>query len=427
MDIGAWLEKQMISSKAYDAEALLGAFEAEMAKGLDGKKSSLAMIPAYVNPGEGVPVGKAAAVIDAGGTNLRIGLATFDERGCISLEHFSKRPMPGRDHEIRADAFYAVLADALEPIQGRFENVGFCFSYPAEILPNYDARLLHWTKEVNIPEMVGTLVGSGLLAALEKRGFGKKKMVLLNDTAAVLLAGVAQGKLFNASSYIGFILGTGTNTAYIEQNHKIGKVTRDNGSMVINVESGGFNALARGPLDLQLDDESDNPGRHVFEKMISGVYMGPLALKLLQKLAGEGLFSERGNIAIREMESLSTIHIDNLASGNGRDSGMLETAYFSDDDRIIMKTVFRNIVERAALFTAVNLAAAVIKSGAGGEPEQPVCINIDGSTYYKTGGLAGQVQQYLKKLLEERALHIRCIQVEESPIVGAAIAGLTTF
>jgi hexokinase len=429
MDINAWLKEQKISAEAYDANALVDCFLDEMEKGLNGEDSSLEMIPAYVGTDGVVPAGKPVAVIDAGGTNLRICMAHFNEAGGIELSNFSKQSMPGRDHEVTADEFYTVLVDALEPIKNEFDHIGFCFSYPATISPDFDGRLIHWTKEIKIPELVGKSIGAGLIQALEKRGIMGKKVALLNDTVAALLAGIAQGQTFNASSYIGFILGTGTNTAYVERNENIGKLDglRASGSQVINVESGGFNAFERGAFDLLLDQRSENPGGHVFEKTISGVYMGSLVLELIRALASKGIFSDSGGAALSIMKELSTIHIDNLTAANGRDIDLLGSEVFSDSDREIMKTIFRAVVDRAALLTAVNLAAAVVKGGGGQNADQPVCINIDGSTYYKTFQLADKVQGYLKELLDPRGLHIRCIQVDDAPVVGAAIAGLTTF
>ncbi|VGO21556.1 hexokinase family protein [Pontiella sulfatireligans] len=429
MDIRAWLKGQKISAEAYDADTLLAHFLDEMEKGLNGEASSLAMIPAYVGTAGQVPAGKPVAVIDAGGTNLRICIARFNEQGKIELSNFTKQAMPGRDHEISIVEFYGVLVDALEPLRDEFENIGFCFSYPAAIMPDFDGRLLHWTKEIKIPELVGKHIGAGLIDALGERGIFEKRVVVLNDTVACLLAGLAQGQAFCASSYVGFILGTGTNTAYVEQNENIGKLDGylGAGSQVINVESGGFASFKRGALDLQLDEQSENPGGHIFEKTISGVYMGPITLELLQELASENVFSNAGGAALSIMKDLSTIHIDNLAADNGRDTGVLESEAFTDGDREIMKTVFTAVVDRAALLTAVNLLASVVKSGAGQDPEHPVCINIDGSTYYKTYQLADKVQAHLKTMLSERGLHIRCIQIEDAPVVGAAIAGLTTF
>lgn len=429
MDIDSWLKDQMVSAAAYDADGLIDHFLDEMEKGLNGEASSLAMIPAYVGTEGEVPFDRPVAVIDAGGTNLRICIARFNPAGAMELSNFSKQPMPGRDREISAAEFYAVLADALEPLKGEFDSIGFCFSYPANILPDFDGRLLHWTKEIKIPELVGKHVGAGLVQALEERGISGKQVVVLNDTVASLLAGQAQGQSFGASSYIGFILGTGTNTAYVEQNKNIGKLDGylASGSQAINVESGGFAAFKRGPLDLQLDERSENPGAHVFEKAISGVYMGQLALELLQALASEGVFSDRGGAALSIMKDLSTIHIDNLVANNGREIGVLGSAAFADSDREIMKNVFVAVVGRAALLTAVNIAAAVEKCGAGQDPQRPVCVNIDGSTYYKTFQMADKVQAHLGEILGRRRLHIRCIHVEDAPVVGAAIAGLTAF
>ena len=428
MNLQKWMERQMVSAAAYDAEALLEGFLSEMRKGLDGGDSSLEMIPSYVGTGGQVPASRPVAVIDAGGTNLRIGIARFDESGVPVFSDFIRQPMPGRDREVSAREFYAVLAGALEPLKEHFENIGFCFSYPAEILPDLDGRLLHWTKEIKIPELVGRRIGAGLVQALEERGVSGTKVVVLNDTVAALLAGLAHGQRFGASSYIGFILGTGTNTAYVERNENIGKLggLPPGGSQVVNVESGGFAAFDRGPFDRSLDEQSEDPGSHIFEKAISGAYLGPLALEVMQALADEEVFSPAAAVALSLMKELPTAHISNLAEG-GEDTGVLESEAFSDADREVMKTVFVAVVDRAALLTAVNLAAAVVKSGEGKDPEHPVCINIDGTTYYKTHRLEERVRGYLDALLAPRGLHVRRVRVDDAPAVGAAIAGLTVF
>ncbi|MDF7826079.1 hypothetical protein P4B35_18760 [Pontiellaceae bacterium B12227] len=428
--VKTWLKNQLVSADAYSAEELLNNFLSEMERGLAEDAGSLAMIPAYVGADGQVPVGKSVAVIDAGGTNLRVCIVTFNEAGEVELSGFSKQPMPGRFEEKTKAEFYQVLVDALEPMKDEFDSIGFCFSYPATIKPNFDGQLLHWTKEIKIPELVGQHIGEGLLAALEERGIEGRQVVVLNDTVACLLAGLAQGQAFDASSYIGFILGTGTNTAYVEQNSKIGKLEVDltEGSQVINVESGGFAAYQRGPLDIQVDNESENPGSHVFEKVLSGVYMGTMTLKLLKTLSSElGVFSEKGAAALAALDDLYIIQIDNLAAENGRDIGELGSDDYTEEDREIMRTVFKGVVDRAALLTAVNICAAVVKGGAGTDPERPVCVNIDGSTYYYTYQMPEKVQGYLQPMLKERGLHIKCIQVDDAPVVGAAIAGLTAF
>jgi hexokinase len=83
------------------------------------------------------------------------------------------------------------------------------------------------------------------------------------------------------------------------------------------------------------------------------------------------------------------------------------------------------LVRRAALLAAINISAAVIKSGCGASPKHPVAVNIDGSTFYKTSGLLLQVGRDLKALLGSRGLSYELIHVEDSPLLGAAVAGLT--
>jgi len=64
----------------------------------------------------------------------------------------------------------------------------------------------------------------GLGQALNRLGVRQDKhFVLLNDTVATLLAGRAETSGRRFDSYIGFILGTGTNTSYVEHNRSIRK------------------------------------------------------------------------------------------------------------------------------------------------------------------------------------------------------------
>ena len=427
-DIESWLRTQQVDAGLYVVDELVDAFIDEMEIGLnEAGAGTLPMIPAYIGIEHQIARNQPVVVIDAGGTNLRTGLATFGDTGSISLSNFNEQPMFGIDQEVSGQAFYDGLADAIAPLMEHTDVIGFCFSYPAEITPDCDGRLLHWTKEIKIPDVVGECVGAGLLRALARRGHEGKRVVVLNDTVAALLAGKAQGEMFGASSYVGYILGTGTNTAYVERNANIRKVSNlsSDGAQIINMESGGFNRFDRGPLDVKRDLESGNPNKQQFEKMISGVYMGPLALELFKAAAGEGAFSESGTATIESLTDLSTIHIDNLLADSGRDTGVLSTDVFTDGDRDLMRSIFRAVVERASLLAAINISVAVIKGGGGLDPSAPVCINIDGSTYYKTTGMADRIQAGLASILGPRGIHYRCVHVADAPVIGAAIAALT--
>ena len=400
--IDFWLMEQRLSAGAYEGAEMLESFQVEMEAGLAGASSSLAMLPTYLSPlTEGVE--GTVAFVDAGGTNIRTGLAVVDAKGQVTLEQVVKRAMPGRGKEVSAEDFYKAICAGLLPVAERFDRIGFCFSYPAEILSNRDGRLLRWTKEIQIPEMVGSCVGAELVAALEKGGAGRKSVTVLNDTTATLLAGCSAGRAFGAEQFVGFILGTGTNCACLH------------GGQIINMESGNFGAWPCSKVDDRLDALQTNRGQYRFEKAVSGAYLGPLTLVAMQQAAQEGLFSAAGASTIERWHELDTITLSMRLAGEN-----VPARELSERDERIMLRIFEGLIDRAALFSAVNIAAAIVLDQTDGLA--PVCVNVDGSTYYRTPRLAEKTVVYLRSLLVPYDCSFEITQVVDAPAVGAVMA-----
>jgi hexokinase len=368
------------------------------------------------------------AVLDAGGTNLRVATAWFDAQGKPHIENYARCPMPGTHGEISASAFYETLADLLAPHAAQAAAVGFCFSYPAAITPNCDARLLRWTKQIQAPEVVGTMVGSSLRQQLVRRGCDRP-MAVLNDTVATLLAGKSVGVARHYASYVGFILGTGTNTAYIESNRQIHKCQGLDlsGAMAINVESGSFAQLPVSRFDQLFDATTADCGAYTFEKMIAGAYLGGLAGIMLQEAARAGLFTPATAQALLHIPAPSARDLNHFCHNPYQAPEHFAALPLTEDDRRTALELCSAVYLRAALLTAVNIAAAVIRTGAGHDPLHPVAINMDGSTYHRTAAVsfASRVQGHLRGLLEPRGIHYELLAVEEGPMIGAAVAGLT--
>src|SRR5690606_27211586 len=140
---------------------------------------------------------------------------------------------------------------------------------------NKDGKLIRFVKEIKAPQVQGQMIGENLKAAMKSAGISvEKHVVILNDTVTTLLAGIESFPHRRFSSYIGFILGTGTNACYIESNKNIKKTAGLDlaGSMVINAESGGYAKAPQGEFDKQLEASTKDPGVHSFEKKISGAY-----------------------------------------------------------------------------------------------------------------------------------------------------------
>jgi hexokinase len=408
-------------------------FVAEMTNGLAGAASSLKMIPTYVSTGKEIPVGEPVIAIDAGGTNFRVCVARFDADRQPIIEDYKLYPMPGTHGRISRDEFFHTVAGYLEPLLDKAERIGFCFSYPTQILPNGDGRLIRFCKEVQVDDVEGELIGSRLLEAIAAAGQkANKTIILLNDTVTTLLAGKAARANRKYGSYIGFILGTGTNTCYIESNSAIKKLPEldSSGNMIINIESGAYAKAAQGIIDEEYDGGTTNPGEHIFEKMISGGYFGDLALAVLKKAAAAGLLTGACAQNIPGVAELGTKDV-NAFIDDPHGSGILARCCGADDgegerNRVVIYYLIDLLYERAAKYVAINLCAVVQKSGQGSDPARPVCITADGTMFHKSRLFRQKLDYYIKEYLEDTlGLYCEFIGVDNATLLGAAIAGLT--
>ena len=98
----------------------------------------------------------------------------------------------------------------------------------------------------------------------------------------------------------------------------------------------------------------------------------------------------------------------------------------TEEDRSLMRELSEALFIRAAELTVANISMAVIRCGKGHDPMHPVCITIDGSTYYKTVSamFRSRVEEGLRKVLGARGIYFDTICVEDAPMIGSAIAGL---
>ena len=416
-------------SSTIDRAALIATFQKEMEAGLAGEPSSLRMIPTFTSPYGEIKKDTAVTVLDAGGTNFRAGAVTIPSDGSdIKIEHLEKGEMPGTKEYVDPDTFYSIITNHINRVRPNVntDTIGFCFSYPAEARADGDAKLLRWTKEIKAPEIVGQWVGTEISNRLDPK---PSSITVVNDTVATLLAGKAAEKGVRYSAYIGFILGTGTNVAYIEKNDRITKLKdAPEGSMAINTESGGFNKIDRSAFDEAMDRKTSDFGMQRFEKMIAGAYLGRIGLEILQAAAKEGFFSAPAAEAILAMDALESMHLDNFCAkfDNGKPNP-LDAVFTTEDDRATARRLATPVFERAAILTAIHLAAFIVKTGCGTDSNEPVCVCIDGSTYYKTRAVSFPeiVKAELDAFLGPRNITFALtLCPDNAPMVGAAVAAL---
>ncbi len=416
--------------RQFSMEKVSSLFLKEMENGLSGRASSLMMLPTFLDAKTSIPQDEPVIVLDAGGTNFRTASVLINRDGIPEISNFTKFPMPGTSgHEVGKTEFFDTIVSYLKDTVNVSSRIGFCFSYPTEMLPTGDGRLITFTKEVKAPEVEGAAIGKNLLAALNRAGYGReKKIVILNDTVAALLASLIGNKGKQFDTYAGFILGTGMNSCYIEENSEINGIDPgipESGRQIINIESGKFALFEGGIIDQEFSALTDKPDESKFEKKISGAYQGPLALAVLKKAAENSLFSAATSKNIQDLTDLETRTMDGFLHTPYNRNNNLAMCIGNEDDRTVVFTLLDRLIERAAKLTAASLAAVVIKTGKGSSPAKPVCIAADGTTYFKTKGLQFRTEYYLKDFLENKHnLYTEFTSRDDAPLIGAAVAAL---
>lgn len=417
-----FLTAHKMTAADINIKELVNNFLLEMENGLSGKPGSLLMLPTYIEADGEVKANEPVIAIDAGGTNFRAAKVYFDEDLKLITENIQKAKMPGVDEELSKKEFFDTFADYLKDYKKVSNKIGFCFSYAAEIFPNKDGKLLEWSKEVKAPEVIGEMIGEQLLAAM---GTPEKQLVLMNDTVSTLLAGKAARAIKVYDTYIGFILGTGTNTSYIEANKNITKTEGLDmeGNQIINIESGAFGGAPRTDIDIAFDNTTKNPGRYSFEKMFSGGYFGGLCTTALKMAAKEGVFGDAS--AFDNLEDLSTEEVNKYVNGIDTAREILPGVFTDGSDKIIAAQIINGLIERAAKLVAANLAAVILKTGKAKNQHKPVLMTIEGTTFYKLHGFRNRFEKYLNDFLSgENKRYYEIVEVENSSLLGAAIAAI---
>jgi len=405
----------------------------EMDKGLNGADSSLPMIPAYLSPVSKITPGKTVIALDAGGTNLRAALVKFDDNGKAVTEEVIKTQMPGTAGRLDAQAFFDGFADVTVPLikaaKDKIEGIGFCFSYNMDITKDTDGILRAFSKEIDAPEVLGMAIGKGLREALLRRNVKvPERILLLNDTVAALLSGLSELPTLGneAGPTVGFILGTGFNTAYAEKCiPKIGFNSPENPQIMV-CESGNYSHKYMGKLDREFDSMTKTPGTYTLEKTVSGAYLGPLSYHILCRAIQDGLVSFN---RAEEFLSMSTIQTKDLNSflydPVSRPIGEL----FGKDERDAISSILylcSIITERGSILSAAMLAAAAIKAGDGYDPLLPVRIAVEGTTYELYKGLRSALESYLHIIMNRDKPRSYVITlVEQASLLGAAVAALS--
>ena len=212
----------------------------EMKKGLQYPDQTLKMLPSFViSRPTGTETGTVLA-LDLGGSNFRVCLVNLEGQGLVRMK---QRKYVVSDELKKSTGI--VLFDFFADSIARFlvelgldmntpRPLGFTFSFPVEQIAIDQGYLMHWNKGFTCSGVEGVDVGALLNEALARKGVAIRVNAIVNDTVGTLIAHAYN----DPQTYIGVILGTGTNAAYVEKVDEIAKtaVVSSTGEIIINTE-----------------------------------------------------------------------------------------------------------------------------------------------------------------------------------------------
>lgn len=417
-------------------------FVKELKEGLGpDSKSSLAMIPTFVTRlPSGTEKGTAYA-LDIGGSNLRVLKVSLDGKGGLVVDDKEqvKLAIPVEKQVGSGEALFDFIAEAVGQLvksEGK-EDLGFTFSFPIDQTTINSGLLIKWTKNFVAEGVVGKDVCDLLNKAFERKKVKGHVNALINDTVGTLLSGCYQ--FVNTDCCIGLILGTGTNTCYYEQISNIKKIPADkykDSHMVINMESGNFGSrpgrigqdLPLTEYDMAIDRESNNVGQQLFEKQISGMYLGEILRQILRKQMDAGNLFKNSTDKLKE-KTLTTADMSDIDSDSTKDLSGVAAVLARENIGIINTTLDeRNFVKQAAHLVAKRAAALSSVSISGilrhlGKDKSPVVVAIDGSVFEKYPDFHDNMKHGLFSLLGHN--EVRLELAKDGSGIGAALASFT--
>ncbi|KAF5096039.1 hypothetical protein D0Z00_002912 [Geotrichum galactomycetum] len=425
------------------------------------------MIPAFVTS---IPSGKEKGTflaIDLGGTNFRVCSVTLNGDSTFSIIQ-EKEAIPDSLMKSTSKLFVSHLVDRIEKFLRQHHcdtvelaceqdstvkefKLGFTFSFPVNQTAINRGTLIRWTKGYDIKDMVGKDVVELVQSELDARRLPVHISALVNDTVGTLMSR-AYTKPTGGQTLVGCIFGTGTNGAYSEKVSHIPKFTATHPNyletatskiMLVNTEWGSFDndmkVLPNTKYDVQVNLNSPNPNYHMFEKRVSGMFLGELLRLCLVDLfeSGDIFVAEKDSFKVDELNrpwALDT-SVPSLIDGDGsadltktaevlkKHLGLLATTL---EERKAVQILSKAIGRRSAYLSAVPCAGLILHTNALRKFDT-IDIGADGSVvefYPNFQPMMHEALRSITKIGVEGNAKIHIGNAKDGSGIGAALCAL---
>lgn len=375
--------------------------------GLTKENSEVQCIPTYISPKKTQVTGK-TLVLDLGGTNYRVATVDLTEKSAeIHPENGWKKDLSVmKTANFSETNLFQEQADPIYEInRGEEMPIGYCFSFPAESTLDGDAKLIRWTKGVDIKEMINKPVGKPLLDYLNQHTSPKFTGIkVMNDTVSSLFGGLTDP---GYDAYIGLIVGTGTNMAAFMPTNKIKKINPAyTGNLVpVNLESGNLYPPHLTAIDDKVDASTTTKGAQRFEKAVSGMYLG----EILKNVFPNDQFDPK----------FDAQKLTNIIS-------------YPDIYKKEYVDIAMWIYKRSADLVAASIAGLILEMVEQTSSIKKIRLVAEGSLFWSTVNGKGKdyhtmVSEQLKTLLSALKVDVSVDinQMENANLIGSAIAALS--
>ena len=413
-----------------------------------GSDASFAMLLSHVNCPLTLTGNGSYLALDLGGTNFRLLLIDIRDSGCTNrpadVNLVTEVYALPENVLIDGESFFDHIAKCMALFcrlngvnTGRTIPVGFTFSFPLRQEHLSHAVLIDWAKGFDVTGVIGNDIVEMLQKSLRKRDDINCEIVaVINDTVATLVSCAH----LEPSCKIGLIVGNGCNACYMEKSSNVpGIQDHDDGQMCINMEWGSFgnNGVLeeyRNEYDREIDSNSNNPNRRVYEKMICGRYMGELVRRVLYKLWSEkAIFNGQDSQRLSSEGSFLTAFVYQIENPNANHNfgpyhtirNILSTfGLVADDaDSEMVKQICHLVSARAAHLCAAGVAAVALKIK-GNYPEKErltIAVAVDGTIYKKHPTFSQMLREKVDELCEGSGVTINFTPSYDGSGKGAAL------
>ncbi|KAK8000628.1 hypothetical protein PG990_013228 [Apiospora arundinis] len=461
-----------------DVQRCAEAFIGELRLGLSEITPSMCQIPTFVTQIAGGHEKGISLAVDLGGTNLRV--CSVELHGdTTSTVLQSQLPVPPNimacDQAVRLFSFIAnriqdflrtyhqsrLDAAAKDP-NTPFLSLGFTFSFPAYQTALDAGILLRWTKGFDIPDAVNQDVCMLLQKELDVLKLPVKVAALVNDAVGTVMSRAYSIPTSHVRPMVGAIFGTGTNGVYLQALSEVtkpieGQSALTGQSMFMSTEWGSFdNKLAVLPVtsyDAELNQFSVNPGNQMFEKRVSGMFLGELLRLAVLEIYRDSQVKLFGDFIADDLALAKRWSVDSsiVSVAESDDSTALSVLsqkiydtfgipedFVTPEDAQAVKVIAHGIGTRAARLAGMAVGSVIKQgrlldaksadtNGNGGKGGRKVDVAVDGSVIEHYPGFEVHMRNTLRVLDgigDAGESNIIIGHTKDGSSVGAAIIAL---